>query len=152
MRDSFCLIKQMKKGFTLVEVTVALAIFGISVVVLTQSFLGGMFSLESFKFDSPEDDAFMFVYDRVISLNKQNIESGGSITLFNKGVAKWGGAVQTTLISGLYKVTLNVSFAEDKKSSLKNKNYTESFYIYRPEWPESQEAELRLKSKGSLKS
>lgn len=69
----------MKKGFTLVEVTVALALFGIAVVVLTQSFLGGMFSLESFKFDNPEDKDLHFIYSTVISLEKRaDVENGGS--------------------------------------------------------------------------
>ena len=57
----------MKKGFTLIEVTVALAIFAIAVVALTQSFLGGMFSLETFTFDNSKEDALQFVYNQILS-------------------------------------------------------------------------------------
>lgn len=143
MRNDLSLIK-IKKGFTLVEVTVALAIFGIAVVVLTQSFLGGMFSLESFKFDSTEDEALMFVYDKVLVLSKADIENGGSITTANNGVAKWTGSVKTTSTLELYKVIINVSF-EQKKPSIKPKTFTEEFYLYRPKWSEAAEREAFLK-------
>jgi len=153
MRNDLYLIKA-KKGFTLVEVTVALAIFGIAVVVLTQSFLGGMFSLESFKFDSTNDDALMFVYDKVIPLAKSDIETGGSITTPNNGVAKWSGSVKTTSTLELYKVIINVSFEEKKPGTpTKSKTYTEEFYLYRPQWSEPGEKEAFLKGhEGSLKS
>lgn len=144
-------MKKMKKGFTLVEVTVALALFGIAVVVLTQSFLGGMFSLESFNFDKPEDDALIFIHDQVISQAKQSIENGGSINTVTHGVAKWGGTVQSTSVFELYKVILNVSFEGDK-SSLKPKNYTQTFYLYRPEWAESAERDAFFNNKGTQKS
>lgn len=150
MWDDLSIVK-MKKGFTLVEVTVALALFGVAVVVLTQSFLGGMFSLESFKFDSTDDEALMFVYDQVLVLGKQDIEHGGAITTANNGVAKWSGSVQSTSVLELYKVILRVSFEEKKslalsktKSKSQPKTYTEEFYLYRPEWADAGERDAFL--------
>lgn len=143
----------MKKGFTLVEVTVALALFGIAVVVLTQSFLSGIFSLESFKFDNTEDEALMFVYGKVLAIeSRASFENGGSITTANNGIAKWSGTVQSTPVLELYKVRVNVAFQESKTSA-KRTNHTEEFHLYRPKWAEPGERdEFLKKDKGNSKS
>lgn len=131
----------MKKGFTLIEVTVALAIFGIAVVVLTQSFLGGMFSLESFKFDNIEKEALLFVYNRALSLdNCRDVEKGGAIKTLEKGIAKWTGTVQQTSTLNLYRVTLGVTFQEEKFSK-KARSHEEEFYVYKPQWKQPEESD-----------
>lgn len=135
---------KMKKGFTLVEVTVALAIFGIAVVVLTQSFLGGMFSLESFKFDNSREEALRFIYNRVIRLEKRGeVEKGGVIETIDVGEVKWEARVEPMEVEKLYRIGVRVFF-QNEKNAAKSKEYLEEFYVYRPGW--SDEKGVSVKS------
>lgn len=126
---------EMKKGFTLIEVTVALAIFAIASVALTQSFLGGMFSLETFKFDDRKEDSLMFVYAKVMAhKERKDLEKGGTIDTIESGTAKWSAKVQKTSVLELYKVDVTVVFDDEKFAN--KASHKEEFYVYRPKWAE----------------
>lgn len=126
----------MKQGFTLIEVTVALAIFALAAVALTQSFLGGLFSLENFKFDDSKEDSLMFVYSKVISVKERGaVEKGGSIQTIESGIAKWSASIEKTAVLELYKVIVTVVFEDEKFANLK-RPHQEEFYVYRPKWAE----------------
>lgn len=126
----------MKQGFTLIEVTVALAIFALAAVALTQSFLGGLFSLENFKFDDSKEDSLMFVYSKVIALKERSeLEKGGSIQTIENGLAKWNATIEKTEVLELYKVNITVTFEEEKILKL-IRPHEEEFYLYRPKWAE----------------
>lgn len=136
----------MKKGFTLIEVTVALAIFALASVALTQSFLSGMFSLENFKFDDAQEDSLMFVYSQVLNTKERSdVEKGGSIKTIESGDVKWSAKVQKTSVLDLYKVDINVVF-DDEKFAKKPQSYREEFYRYKPEWSERGEREEILRN------
>lgn len=138
-----------KKGFTLIEVTVALAIFALASVALTQSFLSGMFSLERFEFAKSNEDSVMFVYSQVLEVKeRRDLEEGGVIKTIESGEATWSAKVQKTSLLGLYKVDVKVVF-DDEKLFKKPKTYNEEFYLYKPEWAEPGERDeiLRFKDK-----
>lgn len=137
----------MKKGFTLIEVTIALAIFALASVALTQSFLSGMFSLENFKFDDAQENSLMFVFSQVLSIKERpTLEKGGSIQTIESGNVKWNAKITKTSILDLYKLNINVMF-DDKESTKKHQTFHEEFYVYKPEWAESGERQEILRSK-----
>lgn len=139
----------MKKrsGFTLIEVTVALAIFGLASVVLTQSFLGGMYSLEAFKYDDVEEETLWFVQNQVINLEKRDdIESGGQVETIKKGLAKWEGRLEGTGVLDVHKLVLKVKFV-DERFEEKGGEVEEEFYLYRPKWSLSADRDRLLREK-----
>ena len=54
------------RGFTLIEVTLALAVFSMSVVVLTQAFVNALVSLNTLESETNYQSAFRFVRSIVI--------------------------------------------------------------------------------------
>lgn len=137
----------MKSGFTLIEVTVALAIFALASVALTQSFISGMFSLENFKYHDSMEDSLMFVYSQVLAnKERKDIEKGGDIKTIESGTVKWNAKIEKTTVLELYKVTVNVTF-DDEKFFKKPQNFQEEFYLYRPEWAELGERDEFLRTR-----
>lgn len=137
----------MKSGFTLIEVTVALAIFALASVALTQSFISGMFSLENFKFDDSQEDSSMFVYSQVLALKeRKDLEKGGTIQTIESGVVTWNAKLEKTAVLELYKVTINLNF-DDEKYFQKPKSVQETFYLYRPKWAELGERDEFLRTR-----
>lgn len=125
------LYKKSNRGFTLIELTVALALFAIATVIISQSFLGGMLSLEAFKYNNPEEDALRNVYNQILTLeNRSDLQNGGTIKTPNLGTAKWTAEITFTPTLELYKVNIHVSFDTSPKT------FQETFYTHTLNWAE----------------
>lgn len=122
------------KGFTLIEVIVALAIFALASVVISQSFMGGLISLEKFNLLDSRDETFKLIDRRVMGIrDRGEMERGGSMKTLEKGFARWDVETSETAVEGLYKVVVHVELPDQK---LEGRPYAfgDSFYLFRPEW------------------
>ena len=126
-------MKEKQTGFTLVEVIVALALFAVSVLVLTQSFLNGLICKTTL---AKEDDR-PFIYQMIRSdlnrLKRDQVPSNHAVVLpDNKTKIEWQGKVAFADMINLYQVNVRI------------KNDTEDvvFYIRRPDWMTATEKDL----------
>ena len=118
-------MQKKQTGFTLIEVIVALALFAVSVLILTQSFLNGLICKTTI---AKEDDR-PFLYQMIRSdlnrLKRDQVPNKHKIVfLDNKTNVEWQGQVVFADIMNLYQV--NVRIGNDTEDTI--------FYIRRPDW------------------
>jgi len=126
-----------KRAFSLIEVVVALALFAIASVVLTQSFLGGLISLEKFDFNDVRNQALNTVYVHILSIEDRNqVLSGGDFTTIGDIPVSWNASIDPTEVADLFDVKVTLNFTDKTLFPHSNVPVTEQFYLFRPEWSE----------------
>lgn len=139
------------KGFSLIEVTIALAIFALASVVFTQSFLGGMFSLESIKFNDAQSENVNMAYRHILAIeSRDDLLKGGSMQSLNRGLLVWGASVKATDVTDLFKATIQVKFPEEKLAKKSESLIEEDFYLFRPGWSNVDEKPSSIDLKRNL--
>ena len=122
------------RGFTLIEVTLALAVFSMSVVVLTQAFVNALVSLNTLESETNYQSAFRFVRSIVIQEPRLDVlEQGGEIETLSYGTAYWETEIDATQVSDLFKLNLKIKIAPAEKGEKPN-IYEQDLFLLRPTW------------------
>lgn len=126
-------MKSKQTGFTLIEVIVALALFAVSALVLTQSFLNGLIC----KSTIAKEDERPFVYQMIRSdLNRLKRDQVAASHVFfgpdNKAKFEWQGKIMFADVLNLYQVNVRIKGEEEDII----------FYVRRPDWMNSAEMAL----------
>ena len=128
----------MKRGFTLVEVTVALAIFALCAVILSQSFLSGIISLSSFKYSDTPTEIETWIKREIFKKTKrEDFEQGGKGTLPDTREAIWNIALEELKPPGLFNIHINLEFRSENAYTKEKINYQ----VFRPDWISTLSAE-----------
>jgi len=104
-------------AFSLIEVILALALFSISVVVLTQSFLNGFLAMESVH----KKDVFVVERDRALDdlfkvQDKEKLREGGKLTTFDDQILKWKvKSYRATKVLDLFEYTISIKTNDGKR-------------------------------------
>ena len=99
-------------AFTLIEVTVSLAIFSLAVVVLTQAYVNTMISLDTIDNETALEADLKFVRSQIIrNSDRDVIENGGRMETLSSGTANWRVEIEQALVSDLFYVTLIIEFS-----------------------------------------
>jgi prepilin-type N-terminal cleavage/methylation domain-containing protein len=121
-------------AFTLIEVTLALAIFGMGLVVLTQSFVNGLISLEKVDLQGDTSGDIRFVRGQIITLaDLEELEDGGDIPTLSLGRATWEATAEPTPVVDLFKVELRIRF-DGNPPGIEPFEHRETLYLLRPTW------------------
>ena len=87
------------RAFSLIEVTLAMAIFGLAVVVLTQAFVNGLIGLEATEEATSSSGEIRFVRSQVIRIaDLDEFEEGGEVELLDEALARWEADVEPTQV------------------------------------------------------
>jgi prepilin-type N-terminal cleavage/methylation domain-containing protein len=120
------------KGFSLIEVVVAVAIAGIAFFILTQTFFNVLLTLESLEAESDYQKDVRFVRRQVIQIaDRDELEDGGEITTLDLGEAQWLAEIEETEIVDLFKVQLEIEFENPEGEPIL---YEEIIFLMRPTW------------------
>lgn len=118
----------MRKGFSLVECIAAIALFALGALVLGQACFNCINSISLLKKDSQKDAFYEQV--RVAVLQETNFESLQSgITIYDpdrKPIKIYGEATSTSI--------LDLFILKVHCESEEYKDYSDTFYLIRPEW------------------
>lgn len=123
-----------RRGFTLVEVLVSLAIFGLAAVALASAYTNVLLARQAMQRLDIEDDGF--TRSRAALLETAGLEDakqGGDIDLPNGQTATWRCDIEPTSVSDLFSVTLEVESASSTSTENDIKR-AETFYLLRPSW------------------
>jgi general secretion pathway protein I len=143
------LISQKKKGsmaFSLIEVLIALALFAIAANVISSAFINALVSRE--RNDSTIYNDFAIQTARKQLLLEKNIEDaedGGTIETLELGEVDWYAEILPTEIVDLFEVQLYGTFYDLEDSQ--KANFSETLYLLRPTWSESDERSMLLEDK-----
>jgi general secretion pathway protein I len=147
MKTNACLDKF---AFTLLEVLLALALFSISVVVLSASFVNVLNSIEAVKVDQTLEQEMAFVRSVVLTAPDLDfLEEGGEISTVGLGFARWEAIAEPTEVADLFKVEIKITF--EGRDDVPERIIEQSLLLLRPAWSDPLEREeLRAITKERL--
>lgn len=139
------------RGFTLIEVLVALAIFAFSGLMLASAYVNVLSSHRVAMQREALVPALRLVREALrAEPERENVESWNELSLPDKLTARWKGTIEATPVADLFDVTLEIEFAPDGGEGPTRK-VTETCRLLRPTWSEPAEREtLRAAARSIL--
>ena len=130
--------ERLQRGFSLIEVTVALAIFAMAATVLMGSFVNALLARErSLVKDIQAADIQMVRRQLLLEPVRDDAEEGGEVDTLSSGSARWECEIEETGIVDLFRVELRMEFQEVDTVSGQAAEHRETLYLLRPTWSES---------------
>ena len=134
------------KGFSLIEVLIALALFAICSNLIASAFINALLARERNASSTYQDIAINTVRKQLLlEKNSEDAEEGGTLTLLEKGDASWIVEIYPTDIIDLFECRFDIEFLES--DSPNQEIYSETLYLLRPTWSESDERSSLLQEK-----
>lgn len=138
------------RGFTLVEVLVALSIFALAAVVLGSSYLNVLNSYEAVSRGVQTGEDFVFARQLVLNEpDREKVERGGEFDTASGQRARWTAAIESTNVADLFAVTFTCEIADPNRPE--PDRVTQTFRLLRPTWSIKDPAE-RSKLREEAKS
>ena len=126
-----------RRGFTLLEVLLAFAMFSVAVVVLASSYLNIITSLEAVKTDRAFDQEVRWVREQVLQeSDRKEVEKGGELTTPESGAVRWQATVFPAAVADLFTIDLRVELVGEKKGQQELREHAEQLTVLRPSWSE----------------
>ena len=126
-----------KRGFTLIEVMVSLALFAIGILVLTQSFANGLWCKIKLSKENTRPLTLQIIRQELMTLPRDQVAASHLLSLPDPSTqVRWTGKVHFGKILHLYRVTVQI---QNTKESI-------DFWIRRPDWMTASEKSAILSS------
>jgi len=130
------------RGFSLIEVVIAIALAGVAFLVLTETFFNVLLTLDNLESESDIEKDIRFVRREIIQISdRDELEEGGEITTLDLGEAQWEAEAEETGTVDLFKVVLEITFENPEGEPL---HYAETLYLLRPTWSDPIESSAIL--------
>ena len=121
------------RGFTLVEVLVALCVFAMAVVVLGASYLNVLISYETVSRGVQINEDFAFARQLVLrEPDRQKLEQGGEFETAGGRRAAWSVEITSTTVPNVFNVAFTCEIADPGRTEPDKK--TQQFTVLRPTW------------------
>ena len=142
--------RKSNRGFTIIEVMLALALFGVAVTTFTAAYLNIINAIAAIQVDQAyEQDMSMIRLDVFSSVLVEDLEQGGKVFTGSHGEASWRVEYEPTLVADLFRVSLLMEILDKEKDEMKE--VEEVHYLTRPTWSDPVErAELRAETRDRL--
>jgi prepilin-type N-terminal cleavage/methylation domain-containing protein len=122
-------------GFMLIEVLVALALFGLAAVYLVDGAFVASRVIRVMKDTREMEQDLLWVRSEVLSeANYENFTEGGEVTSLSMGEVKWEAEVEMTQVLDLYKVVLTLEYDGNEDYGVEPGTRSSSMYLLRPGW------------------
>jgi general secretion pathway protein I len=120
-------------GFTIVEVMVALAIFGIAVVAFSGAYINVINAFGAIQVDQAFEQDLTLIRQQVFILQEiEDLEEGGDVFTGSHGEASWRVEYEPTLVADLFKLTLYIEILDLEEDEMQE--VVETHYLTRPTW------------------
>lgn len=124
----------MRRGFTLLEVIVALAIFALAAVVLGAAYVNVLNAYAAVGRGNQADEDVRFARSQLLAEpDHDKAEKGGDFVSAGGSQVKWHATIETTSTADLFTVTF-VCELPDATGSGATQKVTEHFNLLRPTW------------------
>ncbi len=139
-----------RRGFTLVEVLVSLAIFALAAVVLGAAYVNVLTGYEAVSRRQEHEQDLRLVRTLVlVEPDRKLVEAGGTFPLPENRSARWTAAVRATGVADLFGVRFRCEIDEPGRAQPWVRE--ESFLLLRPTWSDPAERDrLREQSRQRL--
>ena len=134
------------RGFSLIEVVVAVALFASAAVVLSSAFVIALLARDFGKRNALfADDVRAVRMQLLLEPNLEDAEDGGRLKTLGSGEAEWSTVIEPMEVVDLFRVNLQIEFDEAPEGI--EPVYSEQLYLLRPTWSDSEERSTLLADK-----
>jgi general secretion pathway protein I len=142
--------KMNDRGFTILEVLAALAIFAVAAIVLGAAYVNVLNGYQRAERSTQIDADVRFAREILFyQSDLEKVEEGGDFTTADGRQVSWIAEVQPTLIADLFDVTFEVQIQADGPGD--REKIIERFRMLRPTWSEDDDREkLRQESRDRI--
>lgn len=124
------------RGFTLLEIVAALAIFALAVTVLSTAYAAGITARGAIRADRERETVVRYVSETVAALpGRAEVAAGGTGRLPAGQEMRWQARVTPLDYTGLYAVDISLEYGRPAAVG------TERLELYRPAWATPAEAQ-----------
>ena len=128
-------IRRKINGFMLIEVLIALALFGLAAVYLVDGAFVASRVVRVMKDTREIEQDLLWVRSEVLSeKNYETFLEGGELTSLSMGEVSWEAEVEMTDIIDLYKVTLSLEYDGNEDYGVEPGSRSSSMYLLRLGW------------------
>lgn len=128
------------RGFTMLEVLVALAIFALGAVVLGAAYINILNAYAAARGANQRDTDLRFTRELVLTQpDREVVESGGEFDTAEGGRVRWQALVEATATPDLYRVQLVI--AQAPAAGDRARVVEQTLHVLRPDWRVAGEAE-----------
>ena len=132
--------RSLKDGFSLLEIIIALAVFGMAMVTLGGAYINTISSMDRVQVDQGLEQDLNLV--RMMALTKETIEEledGGEIQSGSHGELSWSAEYEPTAVADLFEVILIIEYEDLKTEQMRE--LTQTLFLTRPTWSDATERE-----------
>lgn len=123
------------RGFTLAEVVVALTLFALTAVVITQAVLNAQDTYRRLSQIDPRDEALPYVRQAILSLTERSqVEEGGTVVTPQGLTGEWEAVLLPTQVLDLLLLRYTVEW---KDNTGQEAPVIREVYVFRPGWSDS---------------
>ena len=124
-----------KYGFMLIEVLVALAIFGLAAVYLVDGAFVASRTIRLMKDARELEQDLLWVRSQVLTEpSYEKLEEGGELTALTMGEVEWEVEVEMTEVLDLYLVNLTLEYEGNDDFGIEPGERNSQMYLLRPSW------------------
>ena len=141
-----------ENGFMLIEVLIALALFGLSAVFLVDGAFIASRTIRVMKDTREMEQDLLWVRGEIFKESDyEEIKDGGNIQALSMGEIRWETEVEMTNVLDVYQVTLSLEYEGNEDLGVESGERISQMYVFRPSWGKnsdfSTERERLLKDK-----
>jgi hypothetical protein len=127
--------KSLKFGFMLVEVLIALALFGLSAVILVDgAFVATRVAREMVDTRELEQD-LIWARSQILGISDyEKFSEGGDIKALSMDEVTWETEVEMTDVLDLYRVVLRLDYDGNEDYGIEPGTRESAMYLFRPTW------------------
>ncbi|MEN8662859.1 MAG: type II secretion system protein [Lentimonas sp.] len=135
-----------KRGFSLIEVVIAVALFGMAATVLSSTFVNALLARERGQSNAIRDADIRAVrMQLLLEPNLDDAEDGDHYETLNNGEADWRAQIEPTEVVDLFQVLFEIEFSEPYENQ--EPTYSEVLYLLRPTWSKASDRSDLLQEK-----
>ncbi len=135
-----------QRGFTLIEVVIAVALFAMAAAVLSSTFVNALLARDRVQSNDIRDADIRAVrMQLLLEANREDAEDGDRYETLNNGEANWRAEIEPTEVVDLFQVFFEIEFSDPHGEQ--SPTYSEVLYLLRPTWSEPNERSDLLQEK-----
>ena len=128
-------MRKRKKGFMLIEVLIALSLFGLSAVYLVEGAFVASRTIRFMKDTRELEQDLLWARNEIFQeADYEKLSEGGDLPTISMGDIQWETEVEMTGVTDLYKVILTLSYDGNHELGVEPGERTYAMLMLRPTW------------------
>jgi hypothetical protein len=127
--------RNQTNGFMLIEVLIALALFGLSAVFLVDGAFVAARTIRVMKDTREMEQDLLWVRGELFKESEyEKMEDGGDIQSLSLGEIRWDAEIEMSEVIDLFKVTLTLGYEGNDELGIEPGERISKMYLFRPSW------------------